>query len=125
MTALSRPHFITPALMLALGLSACDSRNLSETFAAIKAIKVDDGADPNAPRDHKQLDGQDLKLVVGTLKALTVEKGGLLAPKGAANGDAKPRRARTRCMDNRKAFPKRRGHGQAPRMGNQSPLGAH
>jgi len=96
---LRKVGILCAAASLALSLSACDSRNLSETFAAIKAIKVDDGADPNAPRDHKQLDGQDLKLVVGTLKALTVEKGGLLASKGAANGDAKPRRLNIDVVD--------------------------
>jgi hypothetical protein len=75
---LRKVGILCAAASLAISLSACDSRNLSESFAAIKAIRVDDSS-AAADQDHKKLNAQDLKLVVSTAKALTVDKGGLLA----------------------------------------------
>jgi hypothetical protein len=56
MTALSRPHFITPALMLALGLSACDrpapqadTAAAPEPGAAATSAPVAPEPEPQAP----------------------------------------------------------------------------
>ena len=95
---LRKVGILCAAASLAFGLNACDSRNLSESFAAIKAIRVDDSADPNADQDHKKLDAHDLKLVVDTAKALTVDKGGLLAQKSrAVNGTCRDNFRCIRC----------------------------
>ena len=94
---LRKVGILCAAASLAFGLNACDSRNLSESFAAIKAIRVDDSADPNADQDHKKLDARDLKLVVDTAKALTVDKGGLLSQK--SGGETAPRRLAIDVVD--------------------------
>jgi hypothetical protein len=94
---LRKVGIVCAAASLVFGLSACDSRNLSESFAAIKAIRVDDSANPNADQDHKKVDARDLKLVVDTAKALTVDKGGLLAQK--SGGETAPRRLAIDVVD--------------------------
>ncbi|HWU51131.1 MAG TPA: SPOR domain-containing protein [Asticcacaulis sp.] len=94
---LRKVGIVCAAASLVFGLSACDSRNLSESFAAIKAIRVDDSANPNADQDHKKVDARDLKLVVDTAKALTVDTGGLLAQK--SGGETAPRRLAIDVVD--------------------------
>lgn len=81
---LRKVGIVCAAASLAMLLSACDNRNLGETLAAIKAIKVDDSGQPPADKasaatkDHKSLNGDDLKLVANTARDLTLGDGGLL-----------------------------------------------
>jgi len=79
---LHKMGIVCAATSLALLLSACDSRNLNETFAAIKAIKVDDSSQAVADgKDSPKLRGNDLKLVYSTAKDLAVGQDGLLSLK--------------------------------------------
>src|SRR3569623_1703699 len=80
--ALSRKTILSTAVLLAAGLSGCDNSNLSQTFARIKAIPVDDSGQPAA----KTIDKQDVDLAVNTVKDLTVGQGGLLNKTGKSNG---------------------------------------
>jgi cell division septation protein DedD len=95
---LRKMGIVCAAASLALTLSACGDRNLSETFAAIKAIQVDDGCADKAcaqNADARKISGDDLKLVYATARDIAVGQGGLLTSKDGA----KPRRLAIDVVD--------------------------
>jgi len=69
-----RKAILCSAVLIGIGLCGCDNSNLSQTFAAIKAIKVDDSGQPPS----KTIGKQDVDLAVNTVRDIAVGQGGLL-----------------------------------------------
>ncbi|CAL4868480.1 hypothetical protein MMA231_02761 [Asticcacaulis sp. MM231] len=73
-----KAFILCAAVVSAAALTACDSQNLKESLARIKAVPVDASGQPSDHAEAKSLNREDVELVVKTAKDLTVGEEGLL-----------------------------------------------